>query len=278
MTITNKYVIYDLETNGLDYYTTGIMQFTLLDIEGNVLLNQYVFPYNNVISGKEIHGIDLEVLNNNNATSTINLCKDIKNVIKYKFNKEKIEKIYWIAYNNFGFDQIILENNFKICNVKMPSNWYFIDLYPIIKEKYKYIKPNYKLKSVYEYFFGAKSTETLNFHCALTDTRCLHKIWCRVMDDLKIINQETFINKYTRPLLQRPEIHNTPVTTLNGYSHGIFFEAKGIYTIGDLYLLFKEVDFNSNNMDDLLRCKFNIYSDYYRNNLVKQLAIIHHLQ
>ena len=28
-----NYVFYDLETNGLDYYTTGIMQMTILDIK-----------------------------------------------------------------------------------------------------------------------------------------------------------------------------------------------------------------------------------------------------
>ena len=44
-----NYVFYDLETNGLDYYTTGIMQITMLDIDGNILLNQYTYPYDNRI-------------------------------------------------------------------------------------------------------------------------------------------------------------------------------------------------------------------------------------
>ena len=36
-----NYVFYDLETNGLDYYTTGIMQISMIDVDGYVLLNQY---------------------------------------------------------------------------------------------------------------------------------------------------------------------------------------------------------------------------------------------
>jgi len=36
---SKHYIFYDLETNGLDYYTTGIMQITMMDINGNVLLN-----------------------------------------------------------------------------------------------------------------------------------------------------------------------------------------------------------------------------------------------
>ena len=46
-----NYIFYDLETNGLDYYTTGIMQISMLDFNGNLILNQYVYPYDKRIDG-----------------------------------------------------------------------------------------------------------------------------------------------------------------------------------------------------------------------------------
>ncbi len=268
----NKYIIYDLETNGLDYYTTGIMQITILDMNGDILLNQYVYPFNDKIDGTAIHGIDLKKLNDNNAISTIKLCSLIKDIIQYKYGDKN--NIYWIAYNNFGYDQLILENNYKICNIKMPTNWYFIDIYPLVRDLYK-IVPNYKLKTVYEYFFG--KTEDLNFHCSLTDTKCLYKVYCHVINNLKKTKTEYLLNRYTRSLLGSSLIFNCPISTLNGYSDSIFFDSKKIYNIGDLFQVFQNIKYNTKEMDDMLKCLYNIYSDYNRINLIKQLNFIKYL-
>ena len=53
----SNYIFFDLETNGLDYYTTGIMQITMIDINGIVMLNQYVYPFDKRIDASHIHGI-----------------------------------------------------------------------------------------------------------------------------------------------------------------------------------------------------------------------------
>jgi DNA polymerase III epsilon subunit-like protein len=177
--------------------------------------------------------------------------------------------IYFVAYNNFGFDQIILENNFKICNIEIPNNWYFIDIYPIIKELYK-IKPNYKLKSVYEYLFG--KDENVNYHCALADTQCLHKIFKKI----NTVTNSQFFHKYSRSLLHSTNIFKSPVSSLNGYSNGMLLNAKSIYTIGDLYDIYRNCNYDINIFEDYLRTKLNIYSDYYRSTIIKQISIIHY--
>jgi DNA polymerase III alpha subunit (gram-positive type) len=141
-------LFYDLETNGLDYYTTGIMQITILEKNGNILINEYVYPFDKRVDGCAIHNITEETLKINNAIETNELLVKMKNIIREKYNRESV---YLIAYNNFGYDQNILENNFKVCNIKMPLNWYFIDLFPIIKEMFPNMQPNYKLKTIYEH-------------------------------------------------------------------------------------------------------------------------------
>ncbi len=267
---TNTYIFYDLETNGLDYYTTCIMQFTMLDFNGDILLNDYVYPYNGIVDGTSIHGIDLNKLKVNNAIETIVLCNSIKNTLKNKYGNNNI---YWIAYNNFGFDQIILENNFKMCNVKMPNNWFFIDAYPIVKELYN-IRPNYKLATVYEFLFkNDLNNIPLNFHCSLTDTKCLQKIYLKLLDDMDKLNIDKRY-KYTRVLLQNKKIYTCPISTLNGFTDKLYLEAKHIYTIGDMYDIFKELKYNLVDMDDILKLKYNIYNDYCRKNFVKQLDMI----
>ena len=261
------YIFYDLETNGLDYYTTSIMQITILDSNGEVLLNQYTYPFNNKIEGTEIHGIDEKKLIENNATTVIDLCTNIKKILRDNYDRKDI---YFIAYNNFGYDQVILENNFKISNIKIPNNWYFTDVFPIIKELYKNnIKPNFKLKTVYEHFYG--NNNKINFHSSLDDTICLYKIF------QKIKNEESTILKYTRGLLQNDNIYTNSISTLGGYSNGMMFELRGIYTIGDLYKIYKNIEYDNKLFDYYLKNNLNIYNNFYINNIIKQLNFIKYI-
>jgi len=263
--MNKNYIFYDLETNGLDYYTTGIMQITMIDNNGNVLFNQYTYPYDNRIDGSNIHGIDEEKLVSNNAVSTLDMCLLMKKIIREKYGREII---YLVGYNNFGYDQIILENNFKISGVKISDNWNFIDLFPVMKELYPNIKPNYKLKTVYEILCG--SDNNINFHCALADTTCLYNIFNVIKD------KTNYYEIYNRPLLQSKKIFDSPIFTISGYHKSIRLEDKGINLIGDLYNIFKETNFNIESFEVILRNKYNIYSNFYLNNMIKSIVIIYY--
>jgi DNA polymerase III alpha subunit (gram-positive type) len=261
------YIFYDLETNGLDYYTTGIMQISMIDTRGNVLLNQYAYPFNNKIEGTEIHGIDKQKLEYNNAINAQDLCVLIKNRLRENYGRDDV---YLIAYNNFGYDQIILENNFKVCNIKVPNNWYFVDLCPIIKELYPNIKPNYKLGTIFANICG--NDDIVNFHCALADTQCMYKIFKNI-ENIPGLYDYLF-PKYTRALLQSDDINRSPISTLNGYNKNINFEMKNIYTIGDLYDVYMGCYYDNKDFEVLLRNKFNMYSNYYISNIIKQMEVI----
>ena len=263
-----NYVFYDLETNGLDYYTTGIMQITLLDITGNVIINQYVYPFDHRIDGTSIHGIDEQKLIDNKAIETHDLCNLLNTTLKKEFGTT--DPIYLIGYNNFGYDQIILENNFKICNIPIYENLLFIDIYPIIRELYHTMKPNFKLATVYENLCSNPDikTEDIQFHCSLADTKCLYEIY-------KIIEDKNYIlEKYTRPLLQKGLILNSPICTIQGYFEKLGLEKKNIKTIGDLYDVFKKSKYDEDDFELFLKYKLNIYSNYVYDNFKKQMKII----
>ena len=80
-----NYVLYDLETNGLDLLTSAIMQITMLDSTCKILLNNYVYPYNNVIEGTDIHGIDEDTLQANNTLTITEMCTSIKKVLRKQY-------------------------------------------------------------------------------------------------------------------------------------------------------------------------------------------------
>jgi DNA polymerase III epsilon subunit-like protein len=273
--MSNKnYVYYDLETNGLDYYTTGIMQMTILDDNGEILLNEYVYPFDKRIAGTEIHKISLETLVANKAMETVDLCSKIKQILRSKYGRNDV---YLVAYNNFGYDQIILENNFRICGVKMPSNWYFVDLMPMVKEVYQANKlSNYKLKTVYEFIFGRDGD--IDYHSSLADTVCLYKVFKHLGGIMGPLSNSALIAKYTRTLLGNFTIFRCPISALNGYTNGMKFKANRIENIGDLYDDCLKMNFVKDEIDCYLQYKLDIYSAYYRNNIVNQLFAIKHLQ
>ncbi len=145
---SNIIFFYDFETNGINPLTCAALQLAIMNQEGDVLKNQYIYPYDDKIAATEIHGIDENKLKENNALKSDDFFNDL---IEWVKNIYPEKNIYWIAYNNFGYDQIVLENHLKRVNKKVPENWYFLDLYPMIKEFFQNIKPNFKLKTVYEY-------------------------------------------------------------------------------------------------------------------------------
>ena len=99
------------------------------------------------------------------------LCCLVKRVIRDNYGRNDVT---FVAYNNFGFDQIVLERGFKLVN-KMPDNWYFIDVMPLIKKKFPNMKPNYKLSTVYQNLINVK--EEINYHNSLDDCICLLEIF-----------------------------------------------------------------------------------------------------
>ena len=258
-----NYVIFDLETNGLDLKASAIMQITILDIQGNILMNEYVYPYDHNIKGTEIHGIDGNVLQQNNAISLSQMCLKIKNVLRQNYEREDI---YWVAYNNFGFDQLILENNFRISNIKIPTNWFFIDIFPLIKELYPAIKPNYKLKTVYEELIGVNNN--INYHSSLADTQCLLQIFH------KVLNNEVKFENYTRSLIRGNLIYKYPLTALQGYHYKMKLEKININNIGDLFDIYKKMNYDKDIFYNFLRNQCNIYIDFYAKNITKQIDMI----
>jgi DNA polymerase III epsilon subunit-like protein len=234
-------VFFDTETNGLPRENgaiqPAIMQFVIFDELGNRIFSKYVIPYDGVVAGTFIHGITQETLNTNNALSMRDTAEAIKTMLRSKYGRSRIN---WVAYNAFGFDQSVLEANFKAVGIKIPNNWYFSDLLPIVKELYPNMKPNFKLGTVYQVlnYISEEDYNKLELHNADTDVMCLHSIYLRISQDFPD-NFKRLFRIYTRPLLSNPEILDSHISVLNGYHPKIPFERFGFTKVRDFVKVFK---------------------------------------
>ncbi len=258
-------IFYDLETNGLDYETTSIMQICIIDDKKNVLINEYAHPFDGRIEASEIHGITMDTLINNNAKTNVDLCTYIKSTLRERYLREKV---YWVAYNNFGFDQIILENNFRKAGVKISADWVFIDLYPYIREIYPDIKPNFKLATIHQ-IITQKDNTNISFHNALDDVLCLYDIF-----ECLGITRNLLFTKYCRHLLQDDRIFESPISAVNGYYNSLKLDEKNIKKIGDLYLIYQTYSFDKSLFENHLKTNLGIYSNFIVKNFVKQMDVI----
>lgn len=245
-------VFFDTETNGLPSENgaiqPAIMQIVIFDEEGKSIFSKYVIPYDGTVSGTFIHGISQETLDANDALTMRATAELIKTMLRTKYGRCRIN---WFAYNAFGFDQSVLEANFKAVNIKMPNNWYFTDLLPIVKLCYPDLKPNFKLGTVYRILNNVSEQDynKLDLHNADTDVMCLHAIYLKMFKDFPE-NFKRLIRKYTRPLLSNPEILESHISVIYGYHSNIPFESFGFTKVGDFMKVFKS---------DVVKCNVDAF-------------------
>ena len=245
-------VFFDTETTGLSRENCSIqpaiMQIVIFNEFGESIFSQYVIPYDGIVAGTFIHGISQETLDTNNALTMRDTAEAIKTMLRSKYGRTRIN---WVAYNAFGFDQSVLEANFKVVGIKIPNNWYFSDLLPIVKELYPDMKPNFKLGTVYRVLNNVSEEDynKLELHNADTDVMCLYSIYLKCGQDFPD-NFRRLFRIYTRPLLSNPEILDSHISVLNGYHPKIPFERFGFTKVGDFMRIFK---------NDVVKCDVPLF-------------------
>lgn len=261
-------IFFDLETNGTrPFYKSAIMQISFKSYDDSIHENHYVFPYDNIIGATEIHGIDSNVLINKNAISS----EVMLNKLLKEFSKSD-ETYYFVAYNNFGFDQNVLEHHFKIHHLTVPKNWMFLDILPYIQENYQAIRKNggYKLSNVYD-IMCKKEGELINFHNAEDDVYCLGEIYKKLeLETNKIV-------PYIRGGYTNNEILKSPISSIMGYAPFFGFERKGVKTIYDLMEEYKKMENNIDLFRLYLKQKIGIYSEIYLNKICEQMIVLNDL-
>lgn len=282
--LEEKHIIYfDLETNGnRPFYKSAIMQMALECSHLKIKKNIYVQPYDGIIGATDIHQIDEEKLKVENAITS----NELVDYLVSTFSKSNV-KYYFLAYNNFGFDQNVLENHFQFHKMKVPQNWYFVDIMPYIQRYYPDIRKSggYKLSNVYNLLSETNKKEEvkrdIQFHTAHDDVYCLSEI-CKSVNPTK-----SKISPYIRGSYTNRSILLSPISSIAGYAHFFNLEENNMNKIEDLYEKYES--FMENNgkrsisgelkndkstlFKSYLKTKIGIYSDFYLNKITEQMEV-----
>ena len=210
--------IFDLETTSLDVKNANILEAALIDYNtGDTILHSYVYPYDDItIDNTNIHGIDMESLSKNNAITLPIFTENFKSIINNYYGYNSI--VYIIAHNNFNYDQLVLEYNFKKINVQFDLNIIFVDSLLLIRHLIPGLY-QYNLKALAKRIIS--NTQDIVFHTAIDDSKVLAQIIRNIFNaNINLFNNfDAFIRSFSRPLLTSEHIFNCSLDKIPGLSN-----------------------------------------------------------
>lgn len=271
-------LIFDTETNGLfsknGLGNVSIMQLTIIDAStGEMIFNEYIYPFAGDISGFEFHKINAQKLKDENALTLRDALLKLRDVVQGRYGRKA--EILLLAYNCFGFDQAILESNFKMVGMRMPLNWHFMDLYPFIKYKFPKQKfpsfHNHQLATIYFNLLNTNQDEAqINFHTSDADTHCLLAIF----EAVQVFGDEIWT--HVRPRFDSGQFLTTPLkNALGAYSPWMRFEQHGIHNIGDLYSQFLNLGCSKEALKRYIQTELDVWSWRRASSMAEQIEQFH---
>lgn len=260
------YLVYDIESTGLDVKNSEILEICIRYYDNEkILLHKYSYPNYENITNTNIHGIDMNIIKQNNGLTQNELIEKIINLFNQK--KFKNTKLLLIAHNNNGFDQLILEYSFKRQNKKIPENVYFSDSLIMLK----YYLPEYKyhnLSYLYNKLFENDEEENIIFHNSSSDTYALIKI-------LKKTNIKLLLSQIKRPSFSNNKIKNLNYKLLYGLEYSN--NNKSIKKIDDIFNIYLLSNKNEKNFTIILNSYLKINKKYKINKIIEQMELINEL-
>jgi DNA polymerase III epsilon subunit-like protein len=267
--------LYDIESSGLDIMTDSILEICFIDyLSKTTILHIYINPSNcKKIENSHIHKIDENVLKDKNA---LNIKDALININKSLSEFYSDKTILLTAHNNFGFDQLILESEFKRNNVILLENILFFDTLPFIKKYFKNAK-SYKLQNIYAYLISSNSDNNSKFHTAEYDTLCLYEVLNKIFTILiKEQNLDVNLDEYIRISFFNKKILKESFSKINNSGFYPFLNKKIKY-INDLITIYKLCSNNDELFLQYFKNTFKISSKFSLDEILKQIKLINEI-
>lgn len=162
-----EFIIFDLETTGLDVEKDRIVELYALSVSNGKKFHCYIMPPGrSKIGGTEFHGLTRDILKKKDAKDTKS---SLKQFLSWIYRDISLGKpLCFVAHNNFGYDQLILENEYARHDIEM-INCFYADSCPMFKDSGKFA--NAKLGTIYDTIFKKKLE---NAHTAEADVDALY--------------------------------------------------------------------------------------------------------
>lgn len=232
-TVTDfEFIIFDLETTGLNVEKEYIVELSALITTSGERFHSYIMPPGRgEIGGTEFHGLTRDILREKGAKDTTTVLKQFLSWVYCKSSTGK--SLCFVAHNNFGYDQLILENEYARNGLEM-INCFYADSYPFFKGMGTF--KNVKLGTVYETIFGKKFE---NAHTAEADVEALFACLEKYPEWKQYIPMRIATYRVDDTNLEwfRCMLKDVEVTTLGSYGYTNLSEMlKGVDKYGDTYL------------------------------------------
>ena len=171
-----RVVFYDLETTGLNFYHSAIIEVCGIYIEDDgetkVFSNLCKPPHDKLpLSHRitQITGINDEMISEAASEEKV-----LRRFVYFASHYQGT--VYFVAHNNHGFDMLFLKARCKAYGIRLPTKIRFLDSILLAKLLFGG-KDSYSMKSLCR-DFGIKQ---VNAHRALDDTKCLKKLMEKLM-------------------------------------------------------------------------------------------------
>lgn len=214
-------VFYDIETTGTNIYYDRMIELAAYRENTNTYYHKLIktdYPISEEAS--KINGITYELIKNKKYFN--DLVSDFEDFLEFN---NPFNITYLISHNNNNFDKLILMNEYKRINRKLP-NIIFIDSLPISR----YLLPdldNHKLNNIMDYY---KITMN-NHHEALDDVNSLYKIYQqfrKIKNDKQLfhISKNFIIKKMPFGKYKNEFIKDIPKDYVNWLKNNILNDSK----------------------------------------------------
>ena len=275
MTFVNKNAslcMYDIESSGLNVIEDSILEICFIDFNTETtILHIYINPSNGKkIENTKIHQIDEEVLKEKKALDIGPALKKINEELT-KFYKKK--KIILTAHNNFCFDQLILESEYKRAGIEPPNNILYFDSLPMIIHYFNDLD-SYRLGKIYELITNIKEKDNKKLHTAEHDTKCLLTVVKHAFKVLLDRKLKVNIDTFTRMSTFNVEFKNQKVGKLGGRFDEKTLRRNGIKSIDTLLKVFSLTGDDSKLFKSYIKKTYKISSTCVVNKVYKQIYAI----
>ena len=263
-----EFCLYDTETTGLDVLEESILEMSFIDLKTNdILYHEYIYPSNNKeITNSHIHHVDKKLLDEKNA---LNIKQALTKLNDRLSNYYKDKKIILVAHNNFSYDQLILESEYKRNSIKILNNILFYDSLPFFRKVFTDCS-SFKLGNLYKKLISDK--EEGEFHTALYDTQCLAKLFKLAIE--KCNSKTLFNNLYIKFPITSPKFIDLPLKYMDGYYYSMKLEQKGIKKIKNLVNIYLITKKNDEYFQKFMKDNFGIYSKNVIRKFLYQIKLI----
>ncbi|XP_057549890.1 exonuclease DPD1, chloroplastic/mitochondrial [Amaranthus tricolor] len=178
------FIVFDLETTGLDRKSARVIEIALQDLQGgeNSTFHTLVNPEHEV-TNTQFHNITTSMVQRPGVPRMVEL---IPILLEFVRSRQKPGGyVVLVAHNGRGFDVPFLVHEFRRNDFEIPSNWYFLDTIPLSAQVMKSagIKNGKALQTLREYY-GIELVGSA--HRAMSDVHSLSLVLQRLTFDLKL--------------------------------------------------------------------------------------------